>query len=120
MPPKRILPVLIVLTSVLLSFTQRATHSQPKPGVADIGPIGALGGAISGSVSAPIEFKAAQVYAKNVEKRVTYMVYTVGGHYRFMHLFPGTYEVSVRKNGFACEEVRKITVAAGRSETAHQ
>src|SRR5579862_6640518 len=52
-------------------------------------------GSIFGTVSGPKEFKAAKVYAKNLDKNVTYMVFTEGGKYQAIDLFPGNYEVRV-------------------------
>src|ERR1700693_3384356 len=75
-------------------------------------------GSISGTVKAPKEFKAAKVYVKNVDKNVVYMVFTEGGRYQAVDLFPGNYEVSVTKNGFTGGDVQKITIASGGSATA--
>src|ERR1700683_12949 len=75
-------------------------------------------GSISGTVKAPKEFKAAKVYVKNVDKNVVYMVFTEGGRYQAVDLFPGNYEVSVTKNGFSGGDVQKITIASGASATA--
>ena len=75
-------------------------------------------GSISGTVKAPKEFKAAKVYVKNVDKNVVYMVFTEGGRYQAVDLFPGNYEVSVTKNGFTGSDVQKITIASGGSATA--
>ena len=47
-------------------------------------------GSISGTVKAPKEFKAAKVYVKNVDKNVVYMVFTEGGRYQAVDLFPAT------------------------------
>src|SRR5262249_53990536 len=67
---------------------------------------------LSGLVEAPAPFKAAQVHLMNVDKNILFMVYTSGGRYRAVNLFPGRYEVTVRKPGFAAEP-RTITLAAG-------
>ena len=75
-------------------------------------------GSISGTVKAPKEFKAAKVYVKNVDKNVVYMVFTEGGRYQAVDLFPGNYEVSATKNGFTGSDVQKITIASGGSATA--
>ncbi len=75
-------------------------------------------GTLSGSVKAPKEFKAAKVYAKNVDKNVVYMVFTEDGKYQAVDLFPGNYEVSVTKNGFSGGDVQKVTVTAGGNATA--
>src|SRR6058998_95018 len=50
---------------------------------------------MTGSVSAGRPFKAAQVYIRNTDKRILYMVYTNAGQFRALGLFPGSYEVSV-------------------------
>ena len=115
---RKILPFVAMLAFSISYSAQRMAFSKPKAGIADTGPIGVLGGTISGSVTAPKEFHAAQVYAENSEKGIVYMVYTAGGRYRFMHLFPGKYQLSVSKNGFTSPEVKPITVAAGGNVTA--
>src|SRR5260370_30093347 len=87
---------------------------------AGVGATGTLAGTgtLSGSVKAPKEFKAAKVYAKNVDKNVVYMVFTEDGKYQAVDLFPGNYEVSVTKNGFSGGDVQKVTVTAGGNATA--
>src|SRR6202790_1270408 len=75
-------------------------------------------GTLSGTVKAPKDFKAAKVYAKNMEKNVVYMVFTEDGKYQAVDLFPGNYEVSVTKNGFSGGDVQRVTVAAGGNATA--
>ncbi len=87
---------------------------------ASISTTGAIAGTgtLSGNVKAPKEFKAAKVYAKNLDKNVVYMVFTEDGKYQAVDLFPGNYEVSVTKNGFSGGEAQKITVTAGGNATA--
>src|SRR3984893_1998780 len=87
---------------------------------AGIGTSGAITGTgtLSGTVKAPTEFKAAKVYAKNLDKNVVYMVFTEDGKYQAVDLFPGNYEVSVTKNGFASADAQKVTVTAGGNATA--
>jgi virginiamycin B lyase len=75
-------------------------------------------GTLSGKVDAPKPFKAAQVYARNTDKNMVYMVYTVDGKFDFVNLLPGNYEISVKKNGFDAD-VQKLTIAAGGSATAN-
>jgi sugar lactone lactonase YvrE/mono/diheme cytochrome c family protein len=75
-------------------------------------------GSISGLVWAPKDFKAAKVFARNIEKNVIYMVYTEDGRYLAVGLFPGNYEVSVAKNGFTSKDVEKVTVREGAMATA--
>jgi streptogramin lyase len=75
-------------------------------------------GTLSGTVKAPKDFKAAKVYARNMEKNVVYMVFTEDGKYQAVDLFPGNYEVSVTKNGFARADAQKVIVNAGGNATA--
>ena len=69
-------------------------------------------GAVTGTVTATKPFTAAQVYLRNAEKGVTFMVYTAGGKYQAINLYPGVYDVHVARRGFASDP-QKITVPAG-------
>ncbi|MGH9254128.1 MAG: carboxypeptidase regulatory-like domain-containing protein, partial [Vicinamibacterales bacterium] len=67
---------------------------------------------LSGTVNAPAPFRAAQVYLRNVDKQIMYMVFTNAGQFRAVSLFPGNYEVSVTAKGLQ-SEVQKLTLRAG-------
>ncbi|MCY3845378.1 MAG: carboxypeptidase regulatory-like domain-containing protein, partial [Acidobacteria bacterium] len=67
---------------------------------------------LSGTVTASQEFTAAQVYARNLDRDMVYMVYTNGGRYRAVALFPGTYEVSASTKRLE-SDVQTVTVSAG-------
>jgi virginiamycin B lyase len=67
---------------------------------------------VSGTVTSSEPFQAAHVYFRNTEKRIQYMVYTAGGKYTAMHLFPGTYEMRVEARGLE-SPVKKVTLNAG-------
>src|SRR5207244_3143591 len=67
---------------------------------------------LTGTVQSPKPFKAAQVYIKNVDKRIMYMVFTNAGQFRAVSLFPGNYEISVTAKGFK-SDVQKLAVKAG-------
>ena len=67
---------------------------------------------LSGTVTASEPFTAAQVYARNVDRGVVYMVYTNGGRYRAVALSPGTYEVSASTKHLE-SDIRTVTVSAG-------
>jgi len=69
-------------------------------------------GNLSGTVQSGPAFKAAQVLIRNVDKRILYMVYTNGGRFRSVALFPGNYEVSAR-SGPLQSDVQKLVVKAG-------
>jgi streptogramin lyase/mono/diheme cytochrome c family protein len=73
-------------------------------------------GTLSGTVQAPRPFKAARVYARNTDKDILFMVYTSGGGYHAVNLFPGNYEVSVQKKGFT-SDVKTVVVKPGASLT---
>jgi virginiamycin B lyase len=66
---------------------------------------------VSGTVTAPRAFRAAQVLLRNTEKRMLYMVFTNAGRFRAVALLPGDYEVSARGPGLE-SAVQKITVRA--------
>ena len=93
---------------VVLDADERAGAADPPsiPGTASV----------SGVVKAPKPFAAAQVHLMNVDKNVLFMVYTSGGRYRAVNLFPGRYEISVRKAGFTAETTSRV-LAAGANET---
>ena len=67
---------------------------------------------VSGTVTAASPFQAAKVYLRNSDKRIQYMVYTAGGKYQAMHLFPGNYEMRVEARGLN-SAVTKLTLKAG-------
>jgi streptogramin lyase len=87
------------------------------PNVAAEGPTIAGTGAVTGTVTAAKPFTAAQVYLRNAEKGVTFMVYTRAGKYQAINLYPGDYDVTVARRGFAAEP-QKIRVQAGASAKA--
>src|SRR6266852_9474001 len=74
-------------------------------------------GAVTGTVSASKPFTAAQVYLRNAEKGVTFMVYTAGGKYQAINLYPGEYELTVGRRGFTSDP-QKVTVQAGATAKA--
>ena len=69
-------------------------------------------GNLAGTVQGPTSFRAAQVLIRNVDKRILYMVYTNGGKFRSVALFPGNYEVSAR-TGALQSDVQKLVIKAG-------
>jgi streptogramin lyase len=67
---------------------------------------------MTGTVTAGKPFKAAQVYIRNTDKRILYMVYTNAGQFRARGLFPGNYEVSVTARGLT-SDVQRLAIKAG-------
>src|SRR4030095_17079494 len=78
--------------------------SQPGQGTASL----------SGTVESTAPFKAAQVYIRNLDKRILYQVYTNAGQFRAVSLFPGNYEVSVRTKSLQ-SDVQKLVLKAGEN-----
>ena len=69
-------------------------------------------GSLSGTVASTTPFKAAQVFIRNVDKHILYMVYTSAGQFRAVALFPGNYEVSASTKALQ-SDVQKLVVKAG-------
>src|SRR5919198_1908379 len=90
--------VVLVLALVAGSFVQTAA----LPGY----------GSLSGSVDSATPFKAAQVFIRNVDKHVLYMVYSNAGQFRAVALFPGNYEISASAAALR-SDVQKVVVKAG-------
>src|SRR5499427_4605222 len=67
---------------------------------------------LSGTVDSTTPFKAAQVFIRNVDKRILYMVYTNAGQFRAVALFPGNYEVTVSTKGLE-SDVQKLALKGG-------
>ena len=67
---------------------------------------------ISGIVESAVPFKAAQVYLRNTDRLLTYMVFTNAGQFRAVALFPGNYEVSVSAKGLR-SDAQKVALKAG-------
>ena len=69
-------------------------------------------GSVSGTVESATPVKAAQVFIRNVDKRILFMVYTNAGQFRATPLFPGNYEISASANALK-SDVQKLVVKAG-------
>src|SRR5215470_13522721 len=69
---------------------------------------------LSGTVDSATPFKAAQVFIRNTDKRILYMVYTNAGQFRAVALFPGNYEVSSSTKGLE-SDVQKFLLKAGEN-----
>ena len=67
---------------------------------------------LTGTVDATRPFKAAQVFIRNVDKRMLYMVYTNAGKFRAVALLPGNYEINVQARGLE-SDVQKLVIKAG-------
>src|ERR1035437_2474668 len=114
---------LVILTaSLAVSSMKRGVNVNAAPaqntGAARAGKLLPGTASASGTVTASVPFKAAQVYFHNNEKRITYMVYTGGGQFRAVDMFPGDYEVSARTlNPNLVADMQKVTLKAGEAPT---
>jgi virginiamycin B lyase len=73
-------------------------------------------GEVTGTVAAP-QGAIVTVYLYNAERQVGYAVFAVDGSYRAVNLFPGRYEITVRKSGLEMAPV-PVEVAAGQQAKA--
>jgi len=71
-------------------------------------------GTLTGSVTAPVPFQAAQIYAMNSDSNILYMVYTQDGRFEAVNMIPGNYDVSVRKFGLAAP-TQSVNIQPGAS-----
>ena len=78
-----------VMLAALLVVLAATADAKPIAGTASL----------SGAVQAPAAFQAAQVHLMNTDRNVLFMVWTRGGRYQALNLFPGRYEVTVKKAG---------------------
>jgi len=105
------LAVAIVLSGLLVLRNSAAAQASKSANLSGLA-------SVSGMVESAKPFQAAKVYVRNAEKRMLYMVYTNGGRYQAMHLFPGNYELSVQAKGLE-SDVQKLVLKAGQNATAN-
>src|SRR5439155_6948711 len=72
---------------------------------------------LTGTVESPKPFKAAQVYLRNIDRRMTYVVSTSAGKYRAVALLPGVYEITVDAKGMMSAPLR-LSVKADEDAVA--
>src|SRR5439155_17752066 len=93
-----------------LVFSTSAPNAAPRGSARDQALQGTA--SLSGTVEAAKPFKAAQVFIRNVDKRMLYMVYTNAGKFRAVALLPGNYEINVQARGLE-SDVQKLVIKAG-------
>lgn len=71
-------------------------------------------GEISGTVAAP-QGAIVPVYLYNAERKVGYAVFAVAGRYRATQMFPGRYEVTIRRAGLEMAPVNVALAADGKA-----
>ena len=67
---------------------------------------------VTGTVEAARPFKAAQVYLRNVDRRMSYMVYSQAGKFRAVALLAGNYEIHAEAKGLQ-SDVQKLVIRNG-------
>src|SRR5215472_9065856 len=102
--------IVLILVVTTLVVGRSGLASAPVPTVQ--GPALRSMASMSGTVSSSKPFKAAQVYIRNVDMRIMYMVFSNAGQFRAVSLFPGNYEISATAKGFK-SNVQKLAVKAG-------
>src|SRR5262245_5936074 len=103
--------VLGLLGSLIVGYAVVGPWPGSAPAVAQAAPLPGFGN-LSGTVQSATPFKAAQVFIRNADKRMLYMVYTNAGQFRATPLFPGNYEISASANALR-SDVQKLVVKAG-------
>src|SRR5258705_3082416 len=69
---------------------------------------------LTGTVESATPYTAAQVFVRNTDKRMLYMVYTNAKRFRAVALFPGNYEISAATKDLK-SDLQKLAIKAGES-----
>jgi sugar lactone lactonase YvrE len=94
----------LVLIVALAAGSFAAAQTATVPGAASL----------SGTVESSAPYNAAQVFIRNTDKRMLYMVYTNAKRFRAVALFPGNYEISAATKDLK-SDVQKLAIKAGES-----
>jgi hypothetical protein len=87
----RLLPLTMLTVSLAVGYVLfGATGNAAAPQTAGRAGTASSMARVSGTVDSATPFKAAQVYLRNVDKQVMYMVFTSAGQFRAVSLFPGS------------------------------
>src|SRR5512132_2222948 len=97
--------VWVVLVGVAAGSFGLAAQTATVPGTASV----------TGTVESSAPYSAAQVFIRNTDKRMLYMVYTNAKRFRAVALFPGNYEISAATRELK-SDVQKLTIKAGESQ----
>ncbi len=89
--PNRAITFALVCVAMAVAATADAAKRIPGTSV------------LTGTVTAEAPFKAAQVYARNLDKNMLYTVFTHKGNYRTINLMPGGYQIWAEKGGLKSE-----------------
>ena len=96
---------LIIILIVAFTFTRfPSAQTATVPGTATL----------TGTVDSATPYTAAQVFIRNTDKRMLYMVYTNAKRFRAVALFPGNYEISAATRELK-SDVQRLAIKAGES-----
>jgi virginiamycin B lyase len=102
----------VIVAAFALASALAAQTGPPRAANAN----GAIAGTatLNGTVESSTPYTAAQVFIRNTDKRMLYMVYTNAKRFRAVALFPGNYEISAATKALK-SDVQKLTIKAGDS-----
>src|SRR5258705_3765448 len=89
----------LVLFAALASASFPAAQTATVPGTASV----------TGTVESSAPYNAAQVFIRNTDKRMLYMVYTNAKRFPALALFPGNYEISAATRDLK-SDVQKLAI----------
>src|SRR5947207_14822914 len=92
-------PVILLMISLAVAYSVFAGRGLAAPGTAAAQAPVAGTARVSATVASTVPSKAAQVFIRNVDKRILYTVYTTAGQLRAVSLIPGNYAVSASPKG---------------------
>src|SRR5262245_47865874 len=98
------LALIIIFIVALASTGFPAAQTATVPGTATL----------TGTAESSTPYTAAQVFIRNTDKRMLYMVYTNAKRFRAVALFPGNYEISAATRELK-SDVQRLSVKAGES-----
>src|SRR5215510_1829542 len=98
------LALIIIFIVALASTGFPSAQTATVPGTATL----------TGTVESSTPYTAAQVFIRNTDKRMLYMVYTNAKRFRAVALFPGNYEISAATRELT-SDVQRLSIKAGES-----
>ena len=116
---RRIWPLVALIGSAYVAFhvsgwaSPARTAAQQPPARAAVAIAGTA--SLTGAVTAAKPFRAAQVFIRNVDKSIGYMVFTSAGQFRSTALLPGNYEITVKTKDLV-SDVQKLALKAGDNQ----
>ena len=107
----KVLSMAFLLTACAVVLAPPAQAENPRS-------LGTATGTLAGKISAAQPFKAARVYARNMDKNMLFMVFTREGAYQAINLMPGAYQVWAEKGELRSPK-EMLRLDAGKSVTVN-